>query len=157
MSRLEKPGALCGEMALTTCVFFSALVVGFDWGAYLQDHGCKAVSVSSFKHVSPPSLPRLLHPHVLQPSCGPRATERGSGGGGRRSSLIPPEGEAAPQAPPEWWSNLEVPFQGGSENPHEQERVSTMRKCNAVCTDAFVVQTRKVIPLGADHVMLLFQ
>nr|XP_028602363.1 lethal(3)malignant brain tumor-like protein 2 isoform X3 [Podarcis muralis] len=29
----------------------AALIVGFDWGAYLQDHGCKAAPVGSFKHV----------------------------------------------------------------------------------------------------------
>lgn len=36
--------------------FFSclllALVLGFDWGKYLQEHGFKAAPVSCFKHVS---------------------------------------------------------------------------------------------------------
>ncbi|KAJ6658960.1 hypothetical protein lerEdw1_019597 [Lerista edwardsae] len=40
-----------GQLADGTPTGQDALVVGFDWGAYLQDHGCKAVPVSSFKHV----------------------------------------------------------------------------------------------------------
>lgn len=33
-----------------------ALVLGFDWGKYLQEHGFKAAPVSCFKHVSPSLL-----------------------------------------------------------------------------------------------------
>lgn len=34
------------------CCLFVALVLGFDWGKYLQEHGFKAAPVSCFKHVS---------------------------------------------------------------------------------------------------------
>ncbi|XP_025020845.1 lethal(3)malignant brain tumor-like protein 2 isoform X1 [Python bivittatus] len=40
-----------GQLADGTLTGQDALIVGFDWGAYLQDHGCKAAPVSSFKHV----------------------------------------------------------------------------------------------------------
>ncbi|XP_061495228.1 lethal(3)malignant brain tumor-like protein 2 isoform X2 [Rhineura floridana] len=40
-----------GQLADGTPTGQDALIVGFDWGAYLQDHGCKAAPVSSFKHV----------------------------------------------------------------------------------------------------------
>ncbi|XP_053113842.1 lethal(3)malignant brain tumor-like protein 2 isoform X3 [Hemicordylus capensis] len=40
-----------GQLADGTPTGQDALVVGFDWGTYLQDHGCKAAPVSSFKHV----------------------------------------------------------------------------------------------------------
>ncbi|XP_062989658.1 lethal(3)malignant brain tumor-like protein 2 isoform X2 [Elgaria multicarinata webbii] len=40
-----------GQLADGTLTGQDALIVGFDWGAYLQDHGCKAAPVGSFKHV----------------------------------------------------------------------------------------------------------
>ncbi|XP_048356176.1 lethal(3)malignant brain tumor-like protein 2 isoform X2 [Sphaerodactylus townsendi] len=40
-----------GQLADGTPTGQDALVVGFDWGMYLQEHGCKATPVSSFKHV----------------------------------------------------------------------------------------------------------
>nr|XP_028602361.1 lethal(3)malignant brain tumor-like protein 2 isoform X1 [Podarcis muralis] len=40
-----------GQLADGTPTGQDALIVGFDWGAYLQDHGCKAAPVGSFKHV----------------------------------------------------------------------------------------------------------
>nr|XP_020643560.1 lethal(3)malignant brain tumor-like protein 2 isoform X2 [Pogona vitticeps] len=40
-----------GQLADGTRTGQDALIVGFDWGAYLLDHGCKAAPVSSFKHV----------------------------------------------------------------------------------------------------------
>ncbi|XP_077195502.1 lethal(3)malignant brain tumor-like protein 2 isoform X2 [Paroedura picta] len=40
-----------GQLADGTPTGQDALVVGFDWGTYLQEHGCKAAPVSSFKHV----------------------------------------------------------------------------------------------------------
>lgn len=36
---------------LLSCLLV-ALVLGFDWGKYLQEHGFKAAPVSCFKHVS---------------------------------------------------------------------------------------------------------
>ena len=40
---------------LLSCLLI-ALVLGFDWGKYLQEHGFKAAPVSCFKHVSCSSL-----------------------------------------------------------------------------------------------------
>ncbi|XP_044311534.1 lethal(3)malignant brain tumor-like protein 2 isoform X3 [Varanus komodoensis] len=40
-----------GQLADGTLTGQDALIVGFDWGTYLQDHGCKAVPVSCFKQV----------------------------------------------------------------------------------------------------------
>ncbi|XP_060101355.1 lethal(3)malignant brain tumor-like protein 2 isoform X1 [Heteronotia binoei] len=40
-----------GQLADGTPTGQDALIVGFDWGTYLQEHGCKAAAVSSFKHV----------------------------------------------------------------------------------------------------------
>ncbi|XP_032078042.1 lethal(3)malignant brain tumor-like protein 2 [Thamnophis elegans] len=40
-----------GQLADGTSTGQDALIVGFDWGVYLQDHEYKAVPVSSFKHV----------------------------------------------------------------------------------------------------------
>ncbi|XP_059582348.1 lethal(3)malignant brain tumor-like protein 2 isoform X7 [Alligator mississippiensis] len=40
-----------GQLADGTLTGQDALVLGFDWGKYLQDHGYKAAPVSCFKHV----------------------------------------------------------------------------------------------------------
>ncbi|XP_042326125.1 lethal(3)malignant brain tumor-like protein 2 isoform X2 [Sceloporus undulatus] len=40
-----------GQLADGTLTGQDAVVAGFDWGTYLQDHECKAAPVSSFKHV----------------------------------------------------------------------------------------------------------
>ncbi|KAH0616853.1 hypothetical protein JD844_028281, partial [Phrynosoma platyrhinos] len=40
-----------GQLADGTLTGQDAVIAGFDWGTYLQDHECKAAPVSSFKHV----------------------------------------------------------------------------------------------------------
>ncbi|EMP41856.1 Lethal(3)malignant brain tumor-like protein 2 [Chelonia mydas] len=49
-----------GQLADGTLTGQDALVLGFDWGKYLQDHGYKAAPVSCFKHLS--TMPAFKNP-----------------------------------------------------------------------------------------------